>query len=376
MQYRSMKTNNDPLSILGFGCMRFVTDAENNIDREIAFSIMRKAFESGVNYFDTGWPYHGGKSENLLGDFIQTVPRDQIRIADKLPCWLIKNHSDMEFYLEQQLGKLQTDYIDYYLLHALNKNTWKTLLDNDVFGFIQRAKAAGKIRNIGFSFHDQYSVFEQIVDTYDWDFCQIQLNYIDTEEQAGMKGLHYAAAKGMGIIVMEPVKGGKLAGHIPSEIEQVWDRSSYRISPAARALKWVWNMPEVTLLLSGMNTMAQVDENIAIANSTQAEELDAQEMSFYEEVRSLYLKKMPLQCTGCQYCLPCPHNVAIPSNFSFYMDAHIFGDKARHMREYNYFISEEKRADKCVQCGVCVSKCPQNINIPEEMLKVAKYFAE
>ncbi len=190
MQYRSMKTNNDPLSILGFGCMRFVTDAENNIDREIAFSIMRKAFESGVNYFDTGWPYHGGKSENLLGDFIQTVPRDQIRIADKLPCWLIKNHSDMEFYLEQQLGKLQTDYIDYYLLHALNKNTWKTLLDNDVFGFIQRAKAAGKIRNIGFSFHDQYSVSEQIVDTYDWDFCQIQLNYIDTEEQAGMKGLH------------------------------------------------------------------------------------------------------------------------------------------------------------------------------------------
>jgi len=371
-----MKTTNDPLSILGFGCMRFATDSEKNIDQDVALSLLRKAYESGVNYFDTGWPYHGGKSENLLGEFIQTVPREKIRIADKLPCWLIKTHTDMDFYLEQQLGKLQTDYIDYYLLHALNKNTWQTLLDNDVFAFIARAKASGKIRNIGFSFHDQYPVFEQIVDAYDWDFCQIQLNYIDIEEQAGMKGLHYAAAKGMGIIVMEPVKGGKLAGNIPGEISQVWDRSSYRISPAARALKWVWNMPEVTLLLSGMNTLEQLDENLALADSTKAGELSDLEMDYYSEVRSLYLQKMPVQCTGCRYCMPCPHNVSIPMVFWLYMDAHIFGDLQRHKNEYQMFVSEENRADKCVQCGVCVSKCPQSINIPEEMPKVAKYFAD
>lgn len=374
MQYRTMPGKEDQLSILGFGCMRFPMNAEKKIDEEKALSMLRYAYQNGVNYFDTAWPYHNGQSEPLLGRFISENDRSKLRIATKMPSWLINSYEDMESYLDQQLSNLQTTYIDYYLLHAMNSGFFANLTKHDVFRFLDEMKKKGKIRYAGFSFHDKYTVFKKVVDSYAWDFCQIQLNFFDTIIQAGLKGMRYAASKGMGIIVMEPLRGGKLVNHIPDEVQAVWNRSKLHISPVDRALRWVWNMPEVTLLLSGMSCMEQVGENLKIADACKSNELTTGELKLYHEARKIYLKKIPVPCTGCRYCMPCPHQVNIPDSFGVYMDAHMFSDRERHTREYAWFVAEENRAGKCVQCGACVPKCPQHINIPEELAKVKEFF--
>lgn len=374
MQYRTMPHKDDQLSILGFGCMRFPTTPEYKIDEEKAMAMLRHAYQNGINYYDTAWPYHNGESELLVGKFIKECDRSKLRIATKLPSWLIKTPEDLESYLDKQLEHLQTNYIDYYLLHSMNAGFLKNLTKNGVFAFLDEMKRKGKIRYAGFSFHDKYPVFKKVIDAYEWDFCQIQLNFFDTTYQAGLKGMKYAASKGMGVIVMEPLRGGKLVNNVPDEVQEIWNKSGYKRSPVDRALRWVWNRPETSLLLSGMTTMEQLVENLKIADTCHPNVLSPKELKLYQEARKVYMSKIPLRCTGCNYCMPCPHKVAISSSFGVYMDAFMFGNKEQHTREFNWFIDEENRPDKCVNCGACVPKCPQHINIPIELKKVTAYF--
>jgi predicted aldo/keto reductase-like oxidoreductase len=354
--------------------MRLPVDSEQKIDEVKTLELLQYAYEQGVNYYDTAWGYHNEQSEPMLGKFLQTIDRKKVFVATKLPTWLTKTQEDMDAYLDKQLARLQTDYIDYYLMHALNGKRWKELKKAGAITFLERAKANGKIRHIGFSFHDKYPAFRYIVDSYNWEICQIQHNFFDTGREAGVRGLKLAAAKGMGIIIMEPLMGGKLVAHVPVEAQKLWQKSANAWTPAERALRFVWNYPQVQVVLSGMNTLEQLRENIRIAASVRAESLPDSELALYAKVRRVYLSKMVVRCTGCGYCLPCPSKVAIPWALGIYNDAHIFGDAKRHKWEYNFFIPDENKADKCIRCGVCVPKCPQGIDIPSELEKVKNYF--
>ncbi|PKN71373.1 MAG: aldo/keto reductase [Candidatus Cloacimonetes bacterium HGW-Cloacimonetes-3] len=375
MKHRKMPLSTDSISALSFGCMRFPTTPEGKIDEEQSFAMLHHAYDNGVNYYDTAWVYHNGESEPFLGRFLQQVDRSKILVATKLPCWLIKNREDMDTYLNKQLERLQTDYIDYYLLHALNRSTWKDMNDLGILDFLQEAKLQGRIRHIGFSFHDTYPIFHKIVMAFQWDFCQIMLNYLDTHNQAGMKGYNLAISRSMGVIAMEPLRGGKLVSPIPHEISSIWCNSKLNRSPQEHAIRWVWNLSGCTTLLSGMSTLEQVKENLALADICNAEELSETELKLYRKVRREYLKRIPIPCTECRYCLPCPAKIAIPTIFGVYNESVMFEEKPRHANEYKVFIPKESRADKCTKCGACIPKCPHHIDIPSQMEKIAAFFA-
>ncbi len=369
-----MPCGDEKLSILGFGCMRFETTPEGKIDEPKALKMLELAYAEGINYFDTAWPYHSEASEPLLGKFLQGIDRNKVHIATKMPSWLIKTPEDMDSYLEQQLQRLGTTYIDYYLVHALNKGFWSNLKQQKLFEFLKRAQAKGLIRKVGFSFHDSFPVFRKIVDAYPWDFCQIMLNYLDTHYQAGLKGMKYAVGKGLGIIVMEPLRGGKLVNNIPATVEKLWQASSLKQTPVERALHWIWNFPEVQVVLSGMSTMAQLEENIEIAGKARENSLCPSELRRYQRVRREYLRQIQIPCSECRYCLPCPNGLPIPSLFGIYNEAFIFNDKVRAKKEYEIFFAENIRADKCVNCGICKPKCPREIDIPGQLGKISEYF--
>ena len=376
MQYRKMPGNKDKISALGFGCMRFPTLADGSINEEKALELLHHAYQNKVNYYDTAWGYHNEQSEPLVGKFLASIDRSTVYIATKLPCWLIKSHEDMDKHLDEQLKRLGTDYIDYYLLHALNKKSWTNVKNLRVFEFLERAKAAGKIRHIGFSFHDSYPVFRQICLSYNWDFCQIMLNYLDTHYQAGMRGFQLALSRNMGVIAMEPLRGGKLVSPIPPEIANIWQKADPGGNAVERATRWVWNLEGATVLLSGMSNMEQLQQNLALAQKAKANILSEQDIKFYKRVRREYMKRIPILCSDCKYCLPCPHGVSIPGCFGTYNEAVMFSDRARHLKEYTMFTPEANRADKCIQCGECLPKCPHKIDIPTELKKVADYFRE
>ncbi|MDZ4121963.1 MAG: aldo/keto reductase [Candidatus Cloacimonadaceae bacterium] len=374
MRYRIMPGSREKLSVLGFGCMRFHTDAEGKIIEDEAMEMLRHAYDKGINYFDTAWPYHNGESEPLLGRFLQTIDRSKVYVATKLPSWLIQKPEDMMDYLNQQLQKLQTDYIDYYLVHALNVKFWSNLKQQKLFDYLDEAKAKGLIRKVGFSFHDSYSLFRKIVDAYPWDFCQIMLNYLDTSYQAGLKGMKYAASKGLGIVIMEPLRGGKLVDKIPDEVTDIWKKSPMLLSPVERSLHWIWHHKVVQVILRGMSSLAQIKENIAIAGKSKAGYLPESELRRYMRARKAYLKRIKIHCSFCRYCLPCPSNLPIPFIFEMYNDAFMFDDKARLLHEYKLFLGEETRADKCTKCGACLQKCPRQIDIPSRMQEIAEFF--
>ena len=378
MLYRKMPKNGDDLSILGFGCMRLPLK-EGKIDEPRAIDQIRYAIDQGVNYVDTAWPYHGGESETLLGKALAGGYRERVRVATKLPSWMIKSREDMDRYLAAQMEKLKVDHIDYYLLHSLYGASWDNLQRLGALEFLDEALKDGRIVNAGFSFHGLFEDFERIVDAYPWVFCQIQYNYLDEDNQAGTKGLKYAASKGLGVVVMEPLRGGSLAiTPPPPAIGAIWNEAKISRPPAEWALRWVWNSPEVILVLSGMNEEAHISQNLSIANSAHANALTPDELSLVERAGRTYRELMKVGCTGCGYCMPCPSNVSIPGCFEEYNKMHMFGAVEETKFMYAVRLSGElvdgqpKYASQCVQCGACLEKCPQGIPIPDILAKVAE----
>jgi len=372
MQYRPFGKTGFDASILGFGAMRLpvLNNDMRQIDEPAAIAMIRVAVDGGVNYVDTAYPYHGGQSEVLVGKALKDGYRAKVKVATKMPVWMIDSRADMDRVLAEQLKRLDDTTIDFYLLHSLNRGVWAKL---GVMRWAELQKKKGRIGHIGFSFHGDQSAFIDICDGYDWEFCQIQYNYMDTAEQAGLKGLRHAASKGMAVIVMEPLKGGKLSSP-PDAVKQIFSTSAQR-TPAEWALQWVWHQPEVSLVLSGMSDMAQVKENLAIADRAAAGSLTADDLKVYQKVRTAYNRIVVIKCTDCKYCQPCPFGVDIPRNFDLYNDGYRYGNFRNPAFVYWTWMRPGDRADACTACGRCEKKCPQKIKIRAELKKVKEAFA-
>lgn len=364
MQYRYFTKDQLKVSQLGFGCMRFPTfeGDSSKIDKNLATKMLHYAIDNGVNYIDTAYPYHQGNSEAFVGEALKGGYREKIFLATKLPVWLTNSYEDFEKYLNEQLERLQTEYIDFYLLHALSENTWNKIYELKVLDFLDEAKKKGKIKYAGFSFHDELNVFKNIVDSYSWDFCQIQLNYMDRNYQAGVEGMRYAKSKDISMVIMEPIKGGKLS-NAPDEILEIWNRSQIKRTPAEWALNWIFNHDEVSVVLSGMSTMEQVMQNIETASKAKANSLTKEEVGLIDEVTDYYKKRIKVGCTSCEYCLPCPQNVAIPSIFQMYNNVYVYGTERESKEAYKRLIDSQKDASQCVECGACQQACPQHLEI-------------
>jgi predicted aldo/keto reductase-like oxidoreductase len=375
MQYRKVGKNGDEASILGYGCMRFpVKNGKTDMER-VEKQVM-SAIGRGVNYFDTAYLYVG--NEAALGTILhKNGVRNKVMIATKIPPYLVNSRKDMENILKTQLERLKTNYIDYYLLHALQDiKGWEKAKSNGLMGFLEEMKEKGVIRNIGFSYHGDKNDFKVLVDDYSWDFCQIQYNYIDESNQAGVEGLKHAYSKGMGVVIMEPLRGGSLVGKMPEEIKKIWDKAKVKRSYVDWALRWLWNQPEVSVVLSGMNEESHIDENINLACEIKLDLLTPDEHKIYNEVKETYLRLMKVGCTGCAYCLPCPAGVNIPFCFSYYNSKHLF--KNKHLG-FQYLMfgggvtgGKNTLASKCMDCGKCEKICPQHIEIRKNLKNVKK----
>lgn len=364
MQYCYVTKDKIKISKLGFGCMRFPVIGNDSgiIDQVKASEMLELAINNGINYIDTAFPYHQGKSESFVGSVLSKGLREKVYLATKSPVWLVKTYSDFEKYLDEQLANLQTDYIDFYLLHALHEESWRKIVELGVFDFIQEAKEKGKIKYIGFSFHDELSLFKEIIDAFPWDFCQIQLNYMDRQYQAGLEGMYYASEKDISVIVMEPIKGGKLA-NASEEISKIWNESVIKRTPSEWALKWLYNFDEVSLVLSGMSTLEQVEENIKTVSDKDLKKLTEQEKDLIDRVTDIYKDKVKVGCTSCEYCLPCPYGVSIPNIFELYNNMYIYDTVDESKTSYKRYIELEKDATKCEECGACEDICPQHLKI-------------
>ncbi|MDV3426968.1 MAG: aldo/keto reductase [Bacillota bacterium] len=374
MKYRKFGKLGFETSALGFGCMRLpvVNDGTNQIDEPEAIKMIRHAIDNGVNYIDTAYPYHHGASELLVAKALKDGYRERVKLATKLPTWLINDYSDFNKYINVQLEKLNTEYIDLYLLHALDKDRWDKLLKLDVFKAIEEYKSSGKIKYMGFSFHDDIDTFKRIIDSYDWDFCQIQFNYMDENYQAGLEGLKYAAAKGIAVVIMEPIRGGKLAQKPADQIQKLWDSAEIKRTPVEWALGWVWNHPEVSVVLSGMSTFEQIKDNLRIADEFESGSLNDKEIELIGKVRETYKSLSKVSCTGCEYCMPCPFGVNIPGSFKIYNEFFMYGNLEEKKRSYK---SNEGNADKCRECGKCEKVCPQKLSIREYLKDVARLMS-
>ncbi len=378
MQYRSFGVLDWKPSALGFGAMRLpIIDGDPaKIDEPEATRMIRYAIDQGVNYVDNAYPYHQEMSEPFLGRALQDGYRERIRLATKLPCWKVEVAGDFDRYLDEQLERLQTQHIDFYLLHSLNAGSWPKVRDLGVLPWAERAIADGRIGHLGFSFHDQVEVFKEIVDASNlWQFCQIQYNFMDIDHQAGTEGLKYAAGKGLAVVIMEPLRGGLLTKNVPPAIQEVWDTAPRRRTPADWALQWVWNQGEVSVVLSGMSTMEQVEQNIASASESGSGTLTEEDLALVARVRDEYQALARIPCTDCRYCVPCPNGVNIPRVFAIYNDAMMYGDEQEARMSYAW-LSEEERADVCVECEECLEKCPQQIEIPDWLARADKFLAQ
>jgi predicted aldo/keto reductase-like oxidoreductase len=383
MQYRHFGKLDFQVSALGFGAMRFPLE-NGKIDEEQSIKMIRYAIDRGVNYVDTAYPYHDGASETFLGKVLKDGYRDKVRLATKMPSWFIKTAADFDKYLEEQLKRLQTDDVDFYLLHALNKKSWIKLRDLGVLEWAEKAKREGRLHHLGFSFHDGPEVFRSIADDYNhWDMCQIQYNYIDVANQAGMEGLRYAASKGIAVVIMEPLLGGKLTAP-PQPIQAIWDQAANKRTPVEWALQWLWDQPEVATVLSGMSTMDQVVENVALAEKSGISLLSPEEQEIVNKVRVEYRQLTAIPCTNCRYCMPCPNHIDIPANFANYNNGIAYNKPDSSRGQYSWWekafelkIEEHDiRAGRCIQCGVCEAKCPQGIPISRWMPVIHKVLSE
>lgn len=376
MQYRTVPKNGDRLSILGYGCMRLPTK-RGRINKELATRQIYSAIDRGVNYIDTAVPYHNGKSEPFLGEILsRNGYRNKVKLATKLPHWSVHTKEDMDRMLDGQLKRLKTDRIDYYLVHNLNGSSWGTAKDKGVVEFLDGAIKQGKIVNAGFSYHGGTEDFTEVVDGYGWTFCQIQYNYLDTQNQAGTKGLRYAASKNLAVVIMEPLRGGNLAKTPPPEIRKIWKQGDGNRSPVEWALRWIWNQPEVTVVLSGMNEDTHIEQNLAMADTAFPHAFSDKELDAVNQAGETFHRLMKVGCTGCQYCMPCPAGVDIPGCFDFYNSRHAFKDKSALLyylaMNGGVFREEVSLASTCIKCGLCLEKCPQNIAIPDRLAEVAE----
>lgn len=382
MLYRKMGKTGESVSILGFGCMRLpVKDGRPDlIDEAKASEMFEYAIDRGVNYFDTAYPYHSGvpmqkgMSEVFTGDFMSRGYRDKVFLAMKLPSWLINSREDMDRYLNEQLERLKTDRIDFYLVHALKADFWSKLEALGVREFLDAALADGRIKHAGFSFHDKAGVFRKIVDSYDWSFCQIQFNYMDHGYQAGLEGLRYAHERGLGVAVMEPLKGGMLASNIPGEIIEVLNAGGTNRRPADIALRHVWSYPEAGVVLSGMSEMSHVVENIESVEEFARRPYDSRDAETIDKIRDIFRSKIKVGCTACGYCMPCPEGVNIPGVFQLFNTAFMFNSFKAVTFQYNVFMPAAARASKCSKCGKCEKACPQKIRIIDTLAEAARTF--
>jgi len=379
MLYRRMPNVEPALSILGAGCMRLPLLPDGTIDEPHATRMLRYAVDRGVNYVDTAWPYHAGESEPLVGRALRDGYRERVQLATKLPTWLVHGRADMDRFLQRQLERLQTDHIDFYLVHALDGDSWRGIEGMGIQAFLDDALADGRIRHAGFSFHGDLPAFRQIVDVRKWTFCQVQYNFMDREYQAGAEGIRYAAARGLGVIVMEPLRGGVLARDIPG-VRAIYDRAPTRRSPADWAHRWIWNDPDVHLLLSGFSAMEQAVENIACAGEGLAGSLTPQELALVDEVRDEYRRRMQVPCTACGYCLPCPSGVNIPECFESFNIAHMYDSADLARGRYEFLCKggpdAPAFASACTECGACEAACPQAIVVSARLKEVAALFGK
>ncbi len=372
MQYRTFGNLTWKPSALGFGAMRLpvINGDSARIDEPQATRMIRYAIDHGVNYVDTAYRYHQQTSEVFLGRALQNGYRQRIKLATKLPLNFVQTSQDFYRLLYEELERLQTDHIDFYLFHGLREKGWQKVLNLKLLDQAEDAMVKGLIHYLGFSFHDRFELFKDIINSYGgWTFCQIQYNYMDEEYQAGTKGLKYAAEKGLGIVIMEPIRGGQLAINPPPVILKLWDTAPSKRTPAEWALQWVWNHPEVSIVLSGMSTMEQVEQNIASAEKSGSGKLTPDELALIERIRDKYRELSPIPCTNCKYCLPCSSGVNISRIFELYNDAIIYNTLKRPRRLYSKLENGEK-ADNCQECHECENLCPQEIAIPEWLVKV------
>jgi hypothetical protein len=376
MQYRRFGKLDWEVSVLGFGAMRLpLVDKETGkVDEPEAIRMMRYAVDHGVNYIDTAYPYHAGQSEVIVGNTLKDGYREKVKVATKLPVWLVEDEEGFDRYLNEQLERLQIEKIDFYLLHGLNSKTWPKVRDLGVIRWAEGAMADGRFDYLSFSFHDNFEAFKQIVDDYDnWASAQVQYNYMDVDYQAGRRGVEYAANKGLAVVVMEPLRGGRLA-KVPGPVAEVWESATQKRSPVEWALLWVWNQPEVSVALSGMSTMEQVVENVAIADRARPGILTAEELTMVDQAREAYKGLAPIPCTNCRYCMPCSGGVEIPRILQMYNEAMMY-ENPRVARWAYGELKEEQRADQCTKCGECMDACPQEMDIPEWLEKAHMFLA-
>ncbi len=372
MKYRKINGLDIKASVLGFGAMRLpVIDGDySKINEKEAIAMIRHAIDSGINYVDTAYPYHGGKGETLVGKALKDGYREKVFLATKLPVGRLKEKEDMEKIFNEQLKKLDVKYLDFYLLHAVNRLSWHNSKKLGVLEFVDSLKKQGKVRQIGFSFHDSPEVFKEVADAYDWDVAQLQFNYADTMVQAGMESFNYAREKGFNIIVMEPLKGGTLANNLSDNLKKHFKEKGSGRSPVEWAFRWLYNFPEVKVILSGMSTMEQLEDNLRIFENAEPDCMDTEELKVIEGAMKILDKSRAVPCTDCKYCLPCPHGVRIPMMFNLYNTYTEFGNKERALTTYKGWREREEKkftADLCTRCGVCLEKCPQSIEIPDRL---------
>lgn len=373
MEYREMKNTGIKPSLLGFGCMRFPLLENGKIDRIKAEEMMDVAIKAGVTYIDTAYPYHEQESELFVGEFLKKYPRDSFYLATKCSLWYIETHEDAIKMFENQLNRLQVEYFDFYLIHSLSRDLWDKALKLGVLDYLIEMKKAGKIRQLGFSFHDEFPVFEEILRYHNWDFCQIQLNYIDTDIQAGMKGVHLAEELGIPLVIMEPIKGGTLA-RLSDDMEAKFKQAHPEWSISSWALRWVASLDNVKVILSGMSTMGHVTDNLNTFNNF--EKLNLDEQTIVKEVADMIHSRKKNGCTGCNYCMPCPFGVNIPRNFRIWNDLGVFGDVNKAKKRYFTHCPPEQRSDMCTWCGACEPLCPQSISIREDLKKMTEEFKQ